>query len=619
MDNLISLITEYIDRSFLLKIFLGIGLVIALISFVLRWLLYRRLIDLIRWASTVDSFSAQAPKLIRSLRESIMNLSAEELDNVNTVALVMYTFTSEKLFRKLTLEKAEHLTRIAPNLLIAIGLLGTFLGITMNLSSVASGLMEIDSSTTTTISVTDLIERLKQPLEGMAVAFVSSFFCLVLGILVTLANSFLNTDLAKQYLLSELEFRLDKLAGQRQNPTGRLIQSISDNFRIFLDNFQVTVRDAIERPLEREMAQLRQMNQANVELANNIFMRFDSVSGTFIRSSQTFELAVSSLQEIVLSEQFSRSVRQLSQLIQAIDKASQTQINLQRIAEQFDNITNVLDHILAILEQLPNSLESVNQSVVEASNLNQEKITSVIDNLGGLMTLSRDNQETYNQLLARLESVNQSVVEASNLNQEKITSVIDNLGGLMTLSRDNQETYSQLLARLESVNQSVVEASNLNQEKITSVIDNLGGLMTLSRDNQETYNQLLARLESIDHSIIEASNLNQGKITSIIDNLGVLMTLSRDNQETYNQLLARLESVNQSVVEASSLNQQEIIRSINKMQELITLNLEFQNKLSAYFDNLSATIAKVVNQGVNQFRVQEFTNEQMDESDDKIC
>jgi len=527
MDNLISLISKYIDRSFLLKIFLGIGLVITLISFVLRWLLYRRLIDLIRWASTVDSSSAQAPKLIRSLRESIMNLSAEELDNVNTVALVMYTFTSEKLFRKLTLEKAEHLTRIAPNLLIAIGLLGTFLGITMNLSSVASGLMEIDSSTTTTISVTDLIERLKQPLEGMAVAFVSSFFCLVLGILVTLANSFLNTDLAKQYLLSELEFRLDKLAGQRQNPTGRLIQSISDNFRIFLDNFQVTVRDAIERPLEREMAQLRQMNQANVELANNIFMRFDSVSGTFIRSSQTFELAVSSLQEIVLSEQFSRSVRQLSQLIQAIDKASQTQINLQRIAEQFDNITNVLDHILAILEQLPNSLESVNQSVVEASNLNQEKITSVIDNLGGLMTLSRDNQETYNQLLARLES--------------------------------------------------------------------------------------------IDHSIIEASNLNQGKITSIIDNLGVLMTLSRDNQETYNQLLARLESVNQSVVEASSLNQQEIIRSINKMQELITLNLEFQNKLSAYFDNLSATIAKVVNQGVNQFRVQEFTNEQMDESDDKIC
>ncbi|WAS05600.1 hypothetical protein LQF76_01540 [Gloeomargaritales cyanobacterium VI4D9] len=502
-----------------------------------------------------------------------MNLSAEELGNVNTVALVMYNFTSEKLFRKLTLEKAEHLTRITPNLLVAIGLLGTFLGITMNLSSVASGLMEIDSSATTTISLTDLIERLKQPLEGMAVAFVSSFFCLILGILVTLANSFLNTDLAKQYLLSELEFRLDKLAGQRQNPTGRLIQSISDNFRIFLDNFQVTVRDAIERPLEREMSQLRQMNQENVKLANDIFMRFDSVSGTFIVSSQTFERAVDFLQEIVLSEQFSRAVRQLSQLIQAVDKASQTQINLQRIAEQFDNITNSLDHILAILGQLPNSLESINQNLAEASNLNQERITSIIDNLGVLMTLSRDNQETYNQLLARLESINQNLAEASNLNQERITSIVDNLGVLMTLSRDNQETYNQLLARLESINQNLAEASNLNQERITS----------------------------------------------IVDNLGVLMTLSRDNQETYNQLLARLERVNQSVVEASSLNQQEIIRSINKMQELIVSNLEFQKKLSAYFDNLSAMIAKVVNQGVNQFRVQEFTNEQMDESDDKIC
>jgi len=479
MDNPISLISEYVAKSFLLQIFLGIGSVVALISLVLRWLLHQRLIYLIRWASAVDFSSVQSPKLIRSLRESIMNLSAEELENVNTSALVMYNFTSEKLFRKLPLENAEYFTRIAPNLLIAIGLLGTFLGITRNLDSVARGLMEIDSSATTTI--TDLIEQLKPPLEGMAVAFGSSLICLVLGILVTLLNSVWNTDSAKQNLLSELEFRLDKLAGQRQNPTGRLIQSISDNFRIFLDNFQVVVRDAIERPLEREMAQLRQINQENVELANNIFMRFDGVSGTFIRSSQTFELAVSSLQEIVLSEQFSRSVRQLSQLIQAIDKASQTQINLQRIAEQFDNITNVLDHILAILEQLPNRLESVNQSV------------------------------------------------------------------------------------------------------------------------------------------IEASNLNQGKITSIIDNLGVLMTLSRDNQETYSQLLARLESVNQSVVEASNLNQEKIIRSINKMQGLITLNLEFQNKLSAYFDNLSATIAKVVNQGVNQFRVQEFTNEQMDESDDKIC
>lgn len=109
----------------------------------------------------------QKPKIIEELERRFRETS-KNLDQVNTAALIDQVYSQEKVWG-FTCEQIDYFCRILPNLLLAFGLLGTFLGITLNL-----GVLSQTINQTNTSNVGNLVAELKKPLEGMSIAFTTS-------------------------------------------------------------------------------------------------------------------------------------------------------------------------------------------------------------------------------------------------------------------------------------------------------------------------------------------------------------------------------------------------------------------------------------------------------------
>ena len=106
----------------------------SLVTIFLRIYLYRYLIDLTdKVQRLIKTGSAKGqPKIIQTL-EARFEQASKQLEQVNTGALIDQIYSQETI-KGFTCEQIDYLCRILPNLLLAFGLLGTFLGITINLS-----------------------------------------------------------------------------------------------------------------------------------------------------------------------------------------------------------------------------------------------------------------------------------------------------------------------------------------------------------------------------------------------------------------------------------------------------------------------------------------------------
>ncbi len=179
--------------------------------------------------------------------------ASKNLEQVNTAALVDGIYSEEK-FRfgkfRLTCEQWDYFCRFFPNILISLGLLGTFLGITLNLSSVSAIINQNINQNNNNIDY--LLNELGQPLEGMAIAFVSSLIAIACSVILTLVNLGWNTSLAKEKLISSLEDYLDNVLQPTIDGYTRLDKAVNrmvETQNQFLNRFH----DNVERVLEKTM------------------------------------------------------------------------------------------------------------------------------------------------------------------------------------------------------------------------------------------------------------------------------------------------------------------------------------------------------------------------------
>ncbi|MEN9251653.1 MAG: hypothetical protein Q6L58_04380 [Thermostichales cyanobacterium BF3_bins_165] len=312
-----NLLWQQVTASPLIQLFLVLVLVVFFFGISLRYLLYQVLRRFISWEWAVaNSSSKNAPRAIRELNRRMTDL-LKKYDEINTVALVEYVLSAERLpVVQISLDQAEYLTQIIPNLLISIGLLGTFLGITINIGSVTDGLDGLAGLDSGSVSASVLVDRFRQPLGAMGVAFISSLASLSLGICHTAWNSFFNTSLARRHFFTAVELHLDhELASEERNSTGRLIRAINDNFRYFLENIHENITSAIERPLRQELFEIRQAHTQILLLSEEIFSKVDNAAGNLVASGNLFQDAASTLERSKFPERFHNATQQLAQFM----------------------------------------------------------------------------------------------------------------------------------------------------------------------------------------------------------------------------------------------------------------------------------------------------------------
>ncbi|MEO0928382.1 MAG: methyl-accepting chemotaxis protein [Cyanobacteria bacterium J06643_13] len=359
--SILSLIPGYL-------VFLAVFLVIlpTFIAIMLRFCLYRHLKHLAGKARRLLGGVKQesTPKMIALLEQRLADGNVNP-DQLNTAAVIEGAYSQEKFYflgLSLSCDFVDSFTRILPNLLLSFGLLGTFLGITFNLSNLSQTITQIDIN-----NVRNLVEELNQPLQGMGVAFTTSLVAIACSSLLTVLNLFWNTNIVKTSLLSSVEDYIDNIFLPKIQPVSSLEEAISQFSQDF-DGMVHKLGDTIEASMNKAFVKI-QTSAATFEHAANVF-----------DNSQFPEKLASATNHLAIAQnQFSQSSLVLQNSTQSFEH---NLMSMQKLTKKFLELNQKVNNI----EQQYGSLVNLNQekNIIEQSGLKEiqqelAKLVSQID------------------------------------------------------------------------------------------------------------------------------------------------------------------------------------------------------------------------------------------------
>jgi methyl-accepting chemotaxis protein len=231
--------------------------------------------DLARNASPRPTFEARVLKRIVANAKAAVQRQGSA---VNSQALIDDAFQSE-LKGSLV---AERFVRTSTGLMIILGLVGTFYGLTLAIGKLVS---LVSGDITDAAAITDaLTQGLTRTLTGMSVAFSTSLFGIVSAVVMTLLGVFANIADRRTAVMVQIEAFVDNvLLGSLQATAGgtdvspatgsgnvpERLESMIDGFARSVDQLQETI-GRFENALASFSSTTRDFREFNLHLKDNV-------------------------------------------------------------------------------------------------------------------------------------------------------------------------------------------------------------------------------------------------------------------------------------------------------------------------------------------------------------
>lgn len=218
----------------------------------------------------------ESPVLTRIVQDTEAALALHPRD-LNTQAIIERSFDAE--LRGLLI--GERYIKATTGLLIILGLVGTFYGLTLSIGRLVT-LVAGDAGGSGTEVTESLMQGLTQALSGMSVAFSCSLFGILSAIIMTLVGVFANVGDRRNALMVEIEALLDnELFAGAQAATGGALRggagiAISDDLQRVVSGFGASVAQLQSSVAQFESALLnfsattRDFREFNLHLKDNV-------------------------------------------------------------------------------------------------------------------------------------------------------------------------------------------------------------------------------------------------------------------------------------------------------------------------------------------------------------
>jgi hypothetical protein len=530
-------------------IFITLFLVVipSVITIILRISLYRYLIDLTNKVQRlIKTGSAEGqPKIIQTL-EARFQEASKQLEQVNTAALIdqiysQETINSQKTIKGFTCEQIDYLCRILPNLLLAFGLLGTFFGITINLSTLSQTINQANAS-----DVSNLVTELKKPLEGMSIAFTTSLTGLLFSALVTVANFIFNSGLAKYRLISSLEDYLDNVyfpEVQGDTRLDKIVNRMVSQQDEFLTNFGETVRKAVEQSIGKVAKQIADGNKETTDLARQVYEKFTVSAGTISSAANEFQSSMSELNATSQifkqsAETFNQSEFPLKLSLATVD-LSNTQ---QKFSESATSLAATTELIINALIEIENSSQSLINLGEEIKSMNQTSIQ--------VLELHQNNQNLLTEIIPQLQqganSYEKAVNKLDDLDQ-RVGDKFNNFDQLIT-------AMSQLLENVKTYTTELISKVNIASNQIDG---NNQKLQTFVNDINDYVRKFSLEFTKIQSELIKLLENNNYQLISEYQNVS----------NTIIQGIDRQTNINKKGFEANIKGLELLIKNLEKYQQ----------------------------------------------------
>jgi len=242
-------------------VFLGLGVAL---TFVIRARYAQIAADLReRGAASGDATfeSAVLNHIVRDAREAMRRHQGD----VNTQAIIEHNFQAD--LKALLI--GERFVRASTGLMVILGLVGTFYGLTLSIGKLAALVSgDIKDASAITESLT---AGLTQALTGMSVAFSTSLFGIVAAIVMTLLGVLNNVMDRRTALMAQIEAYLDNvlLSGANRTQGSERLDQMVTAFGQTVERLEGTVAH-FESALQTFASTTRDFREFNLHLKDNV-------------------------------------------------------------------------------------------------------------------------------------------------------------------------------------------------------------------------------------------------------------------------------------------------------------------------------------------------------------
>ena len=206
---------------------------------------------------------------------------------VNTQAIIERFFNQDLH----TLSLGERYVRAAVSLMIILGLLGTFYGLTLSIGKLVE-LLHAGQSTDMLTSMDSIIGGLIDSVRGMSVAFVTSLFAIASAVMLTLFNIFINIEASREKLFVDIEEYLDNVVALQVSKEidseyemlNKALKTTLDDFAQNMETSFTYVVQSFQGPLTAATAEI---GNASDQLLKSIAM-FDRSLTNFRDNTRDF-------------------------------------------------------------------------------------------------------------------------------------------------------------------------------------------------------------------------------------------------------------------------------------------------------------------------------------------
>jgi hypothetical protein len=523
-------------------------------SFFIRYSIYRHLNDLAnkitRLLKIGESRGIQ-PKLVEEL-EIRYKVATSQLEQVNTGALIDGIYSQEK-FKffgfSLRCEQWDYFCRILPNLLLAFGLLGTFLGITTNLYNLSQTINSVEND------VNSLVQQLQTPLQSMGIAFITSLVALLCSSFLIVINLRCNTNLAKYRLISSLEDYLDNIFKPKVQGDSRLDKAVNrmvEQQHEFLMRFHEKVGQVMESTLGQAALKIAEENKIANSLAKEVYERFLESSGTLARSTNTFKDAT-----LLLDGQ----VKNLIDIVPHFKILENSAVIFQEASKRIER-SKFSENLENLTVDLAKTQKAFSQSTAFLGN----NLKKVIDGNQKATELAEKVYSQFQESSIKLQDSAVKVLKASEQIEksqfaDKLVAATNDLANVQShflqsassLDRSTQ-SIEKALTELQNSAQSMIglgnDIGNLNKQS-ANLIECTEKKIENERENlEQVWSQVNILIETIERNEQKA-NLELQKLGDRFANKLVATTNNLANvQNQFSQSTSSLDRSTQSIEKA---------------------------------------------------------------------
>lgn len=434
---------------------------------------------------------------------------------------------------------ASRLLAATPSFLVAIGVLGTFVGLTIGLEGLVGNTAEIET----------LKSGINKLISGAAVAFMTSVWGVAFSLLLNLCEKLFERKALNdiQDLQNRIDFLYPRLPAEQslvhiaeyskesKEALQELHERIGDRLQESINGMSEAMQNALTDTLNNIMGPAIQTlvhstNQQSSQVMENLvssFMEGMSSAGRvqgeqLEKVAADVNIAVSSMGER-LEQLFSKLSSQQTSSLDAQDEQSK------RFQEQLQQLANSADERQGQLES------RFGKMMGDLAQQHEQQQTTLLEQqqkmLGSLGTASQQ----------QIEAMTSAVQQQQNTLQDAVGKLLDNV------SQQGAQADVREQIRQDKFQQQLTDVTQQQQALLTALADSVQAGQQQSRQMAEQHQQLLTRLQQVTDSAAQSSK----HMDSSANQLGLLSTNVRSAADLLGQ---RLEQVTQQIEQAGSQN-----------------------------------------------------------------